>query len=109
MRRTSSLPTHPGAFLREIVLPETPMPKTEIARRLGVSRQNLYDLINEKISVSAEMAVRLGRLFGNEPRFWANMQTAHDIARVEREMGRLVRLSLMHLVELLFVRLLVGV
>ncbi|WP_203153243.1 HigA family addiction module antitoxin [Methylobacterium aquaticum] len=60
-------PTHPGEILREDILPAVGLPKTEIARRLGISRQTLYDLIEERQPVTPAMALRLGRLFGNAP------------------------------------------
>lgn len=77
-------PTHPGALLRDITLPAIGRSKTAIARALGVSRQSLYDILNEKQGVSPEMAVRLGKLCGNGPRMWLNMQAAHDLWKAER-------------------------
>jgi antitoxin HigA-1 len=75
------VPSHPGEILREAVLPGVRLPKAEIARRLGVSRSMLYDLLNEKSGVTAEMALRLGRLFGNAPAFWLNIQRDYDLHR----------------------------
>ncbi|HEX2727373.1 MAG TPA: HigA family addiction module antitoxin, partial [Beijerinckiaceae bacterium] len=63
-------PTHPGEVLREDVIPALALPKTEIARRLGISRQTLYDILDEKQPVTAAMALRLGKFFGNGPEFW---------------------------------------
>ena len=77
-RSPNRQPTHPGELLREVVLPGLTLSKTEVAKRLGISRQNLYDLINCKISVVPEMAVRLGTFFGNSPEMWLRMQAAHD-------------------------------
>jgi antitoxin HigA-1 len=77
-------PSHPGEILREAILPGVRLPKAEIARRLGVSRSMLYDLLNEKSAVTAEMALRLGRLFGNSPAFWLNLQRDYDLHRAER-------------------------
>ena len=62
-------PVHPGEILREDILPALPMSKTAVADALGVSRQALYDILNEKQPVTAEMAVRLGKLFGNGASF----------------------------------------
>lgn len=78
-------PTHPGHMLRDIVLPATGKPKTEIARLLGISRQSLYDLLAGRQPVTAAMAVRLGKLFGNGPRFWLSMQAAFDTWHAERD------------------------
>jgi antitoxin HigA-1 len=72
-------PTHPGEILREIALPSLGLPKTEIADHLGISRQTLYDLLGEKQPVTPQMAVRLGKLIGNGPLIWLNLQTAYDL------------------------------
>ncbi|SFU84780.1 addiction module antidote protein, HigA family [Methylobacterium sp. 174MFSha1.1] len=80
-------PTHPGEILREDILPAVNLPKTEIARRLGISRQTLYDLIEERQPVTPAMALRLGRLFGNAPEFWANLQRDHDLRILEVRMA----------------------
>ena len=74
-------PTHPGELLREDVLPALGQPKAAIARALGVSRTTLHDLIAERQPVTANMALRLGRLTGTTPESWLRMQTAFDLAR----------------------------
>lgn len=48
---------------------------------LGVSRQTLNQIVNEKQSVTAAMALRLGKLFGTSPESWLNMQTTFDLQR----------------------------
>jgi len=78
------VPTHPGAILRRIVLPEINQPMTEIARALGISRQHLYSIVNEKAPITPEVAVRIGKLCGNGPRLWVNMQSAYDLWHAER-------------------------
>ncbi len=80
-------PIHPGELLREDVLPALARPKTEIARLLGISRQTLYDIINEKQPVTAHMALRLGKLCGDGPDIWLNMQKRYDLQIAERELG----------------------
>jgi addiction module HigA family antidote len=74
---------HPGELIRKDMLPALGVSKTELARSLGISRQTLYDILNERQPVTAEMAVRFGKLFGNGPRFWINMQRAFDLAIAE--------------------------
>lgn len=78
--------THPGEVLREDVLPALGRSKTEIARLLGVSRQTLYDILGERQPVTAEMAVRLGKLCGNGPGLWLRLQQAYDLARAEQKL-----------------------
>lgn len=78
---------HPGEMLREDVLPALGKPKTEIARLLGVSRQTLYDILDEKQPVTPGMALRLGKLLGNGPELWINLQRAYDLTVAERELA----------------------
>jgi len=88
-------PTHPGAILREDVLPDLQMSVTEAARRLGVSRQTLHKILAEKSPVSAEMALRLGKFCGNGPGLWLRMQQQVDLWEAERALVReLAKISL---------------
>ncbi len=80
-------PIHPGEVLREDVLPALARPKTEIARLLGISRQTLYDILNEKQPVTAQMALRLGKMCGNGPEIWLNLQKRFDLQLAEKELG----------------------
>lgn len=80
-------PVHPGEILREDVLPALGKPKTEIARLLGISRQTLYDILDEKQALSAEMALRIGKLVGNGPDLWFNLQKRYDMKIAERAMA----------------------
>jgi antitoxin HigA-1 len=80
-------PMHPGALLREEILPALGRTKTEIAKLLGVSRQTLYDILEEKQPVTPVMALRLGKLCGNGPDLWLNLQKRYDLRRAEQELG----------------------
>jgi addiction module HigA family antidote len=84
-------PMHPGEILREDVLPALGKSKTEIARLLGVSRQTLYDIIDEKQPVTPGMALRLGKLLGNGPDLWINLQRGYDLAVAERDLADEIR------------------
>jgi antitoxin HigA-1 len=77
----------PGEMLREDILPALGRPKTEIAELLGVSRQTLYDILDEKQPVTVNMALRLDKLCGDGPRIWLAMQQAYDMQIAEREMA----------------------
>jgi addiction module HigA family antidote len=72
--------THPGELLREDVLPALSKPKTEIAHLLGISRQTLYDILDEKQPITPAMALRFGKLCGNGPDLWMNMQIKYDLS-----------------------------
>ena len=83
-RHPSIDPVHPGEFLREEILPAIAVSKTAIAAALQISRQTLYGILNEKQPVTAEMAVRFGKLFGNGASFWISLQRGYDLAVAER-------------------------
>ena len=80
-------PMHPGELLREDILPSTGLSNAEIARRLGISRQTLHDLIEERQPTTPAMDLRLGRLFGNSPEFWLDLQRNHDLRILEQRMA----------------------
>ena len=80
-------PMHPGKLLREEILPALDRPKTEIAKLLGVSRQTLYDILEEKQPVTPMMALRLGKLCGNGPDLWLYLQKRFDLRRAEQALG----------------------
>ena len=79
-------PTHPGAILRQDVLPALGLSVTEAARRLGVSRQQLHRVLAETHPLSTEMALRIARLEGNTPDLWLRMQQAYDLWQVEQRL-----------------------
>jgi addiction module HigA family antidote len=83
---------HPGELLREEILPALGRPKSEIARLLGVSRQTLYDLLDEKQPVTPGMALRLGKLCGNGPDLWLNLQKRYDLHRAELELSDRIKM-----------------
>ena len=74
-------PVHPGAIVREDCLLPLGLSVAEGAKRLGVGRQTLSNLVNEKASISIEMAYRLSKAFGSTPETWLGMQMAFDLAR----------------------------
>lgn len=79
-------PTHPGAILREDVLPELNMSVSAFARSLGVSRQTLHAVLGERSGVSPEMALRLGVLLGNGAQLWVDMQIKYDLWQAEAKL-----------------------
>jgi len=58
-----------------------------LAVALDVSRQTVNELLRERRAVSPEMALRLGRLFGNSPEFWLNAQRAVDLWDAQQALG----------------------
>lgn len=85
VRNAKRCPTHPGRILREYSVPALGVSKTQIAGHLGISRQTLYDILAEKQPITPQMAVRIGKLLGNGPSLWLNMQNAYDLWNAKRE------------------------
>ena len=84
LRNPSRRPTHPGAVLREDVLPELEITQAAFANYLGVSRLTVSEILHEKRGVSAEMAVRISIVFGGTPESWLHMQEVVDLWEVEQ-------------------------
>jgi antitoxin HigA-1 len=80
-------PVHPGALLREEVLPAAKLSITDAAAALGITRQTLHSILREAQGVSPAMALRLGKLFGNGPDLWLRMQQDHDLWHAQREIA----------------------
>jgi antitoxin HigA-1 len=81
-------PAHPGAILREDVLPALGKPKNTIAALLGISRQTLHDILIEKQPVTPAMALRFGKLLGNGPDLWSNLQRKYDLHIAEKKLKK---------------------
>lgn len=89
LRNPNRRPTHPGAVLREDVLPALKMTQTELAERIGVSRLSVSDLIHEKRAMSPEMAVRIAMLLNTSAESWLRMQEAVDLWAVRQDSDKL--------------------
>lgn len=88
--RRGHQPTHPGAVLREDVLPALGLPVLRAAEALGVSRQALHAILAERAGVTPEMAVRLAKLCGNGPGLWLRMQQARDLWQAEQALAETI-------------------
>lgn len=86
-------PTHPGAILREDVLPELGMTQTEFAKRLFVSRLTVSELLHEKRGLSPELAARIARLTNTTAESWLRMQEALDLWQVNQHPERLANIK----------------
>ncbi len=80
-------PTHPGAILREDVLPYLGISVSALARALHVSRQTVHGILNESKPITPNTALRLGKFIGNGPGVWLRMQEAHDLYKTEHEIA----------------------
>lgn len=90
-RNPNRPPTHPGAILREDVLPALGVSVAEAARRLHVSRQTLHDLLAERKGFTPEMALRVGAFAGNGAGLWLRMQQDFDLWHAERALASELR------------------
>ena len=72
-------PTHPGELMREILDDHVRLPITEAARRMKISRPTLYAVLTGKGAVTADMALRFGRLTGGAPELYLQMQAQLDL------------------------------
>jgi antitoxin HigA-1 len=78
-------PVHPGRIVQHDCLEPLGLSVTEAARILGVTRQTLNNVVNEKSGISPEMAIRLSKAFGSSPETWVRLQAAFDIAVALRD------------------------
>lgn len=77
---------HPGRLLKR-ELAARDLSANRLALDLGVPSGRITDILNGRRAISADTALRLGRYFGNDARFWLDLQSQYEIAVVERDKG----------------------
>jgi addiction module HigA family antidote len=77
------VPTHPGEMLLEEFLKPMAISQRELADRIRVPYQRVNELINKRRGITPSTALRLGRVFGNTPSFWMNLQLRWDLYRAQ--------------------------
>ena len=82
-------PPHPGRIVRQECLEPLGLTVTDGAKALGVSRNALSELINERRGVSPEMAIRLSKAFGSSPEVWAGLQLDFEMAQAMKGADRI--------------------
>ena len=80
-------PPHPGGIVRRQCLEPLGLSVTQAAAHLGVARQSLSELVNERGGVSVDMAIRLSKAFGSTPETWLSMQMAYDLWQARSRVG----------------------
>lgn len=80
-------PAHPGGFVRSEIVESYGLSVTDAAKVLGVTRPALSALLNERSSLSPEMALRLEKAFGVSMETLMRMQTSFDIAQARQHEG----------------------
>lgn len=78
-------PPHPGLSVRHDCLEPLGLSVTEAARKLGVSRKQLSDVVNGHSGISPEMAIRLDKAFGGDANTWYRLQAAYDLAQAMKQ------------------------
>ncbi len=79
--------THPGEVLREEYMAPLGLSANALATALRVPATRIGEIIKESRAVTADTALRLARYFGTSPQFWLNLQSGHDLSKVETETG----------------------
>ena len=82
-------PPHPGLSVRYDCLEPLGLSVTEAARKLGVSRKQLSDIVNGRSGISPVMAIRLDKAFGGGAGAWYRLQAAYDLAQAMRQAHRI--------------------
>ena len=88
LRNPKRRPTHPGAILREDVLPALEVPQSRFAELLGVSRLTVSQLLHEHRGLSPDMAMRLEKLLGTSAESWLRMQEAVELWEARQQPER---------------------
>ena len=83
MRKMIRRPTHPGNIIKEDYLLPLSITIKDMAETLGISRKTLSKIINERGSITPDMALRLSRAFDTSPDFWLNLQKNYDLWQAE--------------------------
>ncbi len=87
-------PPHPGTVVLQECIEPLELTTTQAAEALGVTRNTLSELVNGKRGISAEMAVRLSKVFGGSAESWLVQQAQYDLAHVRTEHLKLKRLEI---------------
>jgi antitoxin HigA-1 len=89
MTKSTIADVHPGEYLRELI-DELGLSQYRLAQDIGVAPMRISHVVRGQRPVTAELALRLGRYFGQSPRFWMNLQTRYDIDVTEQDLGEQV-------------------
>jgi len=84
-------PAHPGQILKEDFLDELDLSQTLLASALGTTFRTINEIVNEKRSISTEMAIKLSKFFGTSIELWLNLQNQYDIFRISNKKKDVIR------------------
>ena len=92
MKKKPISPVHPGVYLKEL-MGELSLSQYRLARELGVPAMRINHVVNGRRPVTAELALRLGRYFGQNPRYWISLQGRYDIDVAEDALSEKVAME----------------
>lgn len=90
-RSAKRKPTHPGAILREDVLPELSITQQKLADCLNLSRYTVAEILHERKAITPDMALRLAHFLGTTPECWLNMQRTLDLWSLKQNKMRIYK------------------
>lgn len=85
----------PGRVLRERIEDELGISQEALAAATGVSRLTINEIVNEKRTVTAEMALKLAKALGTDPYLWLNLQQDVDLARARVKLGAMSNIKVL--------------
>jgi antitoxin HigA-1 len=86
--RVPGFAVHPGELMREILTEHLRLPIAEAARRMQISRPSLYAVLNGNGGVTADMALRFGKLTGGAPELFVQMQAQYDLFEARNKLAK---------------------
>ena len=92
MKKKPISPVHPGVYLKEL-MGELSLSQYRLARELGVPAMRINHVVNGRRPITAELALRLGRYFGQNPRYWISLQGRYDIDVAEDALSEKVAME----------------
>lgn len=82
-------PKHPGCLVKSLCLEPLGLSVTEAAKALKVSRPTLSKLLNGRINISPEMAVRISIVFSTSDKLWIDLQAGYDLWKAQQKKNKL--------------------
>jgi addiction module HigA family antidote len=79
-------PVTPGEMLKAEFLAEYGLTQSRLAKAIGISRNRIAEIVNNRRRITADTALRLGLYFGNTPEFWMNLQAHYDLKVAQRNL-----------------------
>src|SRR5258708_9991988 len=86
MPKNEFVPVTPGEMLKEEFLAEYDLSQNQLAKAIGISPNRIAEIVNNRLRITADTALRLGLYFGNSPEFWLNLQTNYDLQMARKNL-----------------------